>query len=197
MKTFSDFCDKPGMKVNLGSCVFVLTLLHVARAYFHVSLSPGWNFNSGSDPEHIVGVETLFYSYEPIFTSNPILGGLSETPILGGSANLHYPHISGRKNALFIIFGKNVHFHKYFEKTWRKFKKSDDISRFWAKICKIQSKSGKFRSKKQNPITSSNIVQFWCFTHKMKAKTLNFLQIMKKSRKYRNADLWSSGFDRW
>ena len=131
---------------------------------------------------------------------NPIFGGFPKPPSWGGggdSANLHHPHISWRKNAIFIIFGKNVHFHKYFKKTWRKFKKSDDVSRFWAKIRKIQSKSGKFRSKKQNPITSSNIVQFWCFTHKMKAKTLNFLQIMKKSRKYRNADLWSSGFDRW
>ena len=39
---FLNFCVKPGLKVNLGSCVFILTLLHVAQAYFHVSLSTGW-----------------------------------------------------------------------------------------------------------------------------------------------------------
>ena len=87
-------------------------------------------------------------------------GGSPKPPSWGGGANLHHPHISRRKNAILINFGRNTHFHKYFQKTSRKFKKSDDVSRFWAKISKNRSKSGKFLSKKENPITSSKIVQF-------------------------------------
>ena len=57
------------------------------------------------------------------------------------------PHIFRRKNAILINLGKNTHFHKYFQKTSRKFKKSDDVSRLGAKISKYRSKSGKFLSK--------------------------------------------------
>ena len=64
------------------------------------------------------------------FVFTPYLGGVSKTAILGGGdANLHHPHISLRKNAIFTIFGKNVHFDDSCLEKSKKVEKSDDVSK--------------------------------------------------------------------
>ena len=141
IKVLSD----PSTKVHEFRCFWLVKL---GLKVFHLGLRYKCAFGS---PSAKVGEFSCF---------RLVKIGLTLSWGAGGGANLHHPHISRRKNAILINFGINTHFHKYFQKTSRKFKKRDDVSRFWAKISKNRSKSGKFLSKKENPVTLSKTVQF-------------------------------------